>query len=193
MFGWLVLVGVLLLAAPVIAIIALVRSIGLNSRLLSLEAKIAKLERQSAPADASLPKPAVGTAAPSQQTAPKEAQPEPLITPLPQAAPSVEAASGPTSVPTIARTDTTTVSSPKIGFEERFGTRWVVWVGGIALALGGVFLVRYSIEQGLVGPGVRIMLGGLLAAALIVAGEWQRALRGNCLSLGWDLRTSPVS
>ncbi len=61
-----------------------------------------------------------------------------------------------------------------IGFEERFGTRWVVWVGGVALALGGVFLVRYTIEQGLIGPRVRIMLGALLALALIAAGEWQR-------------------
>ena len=51
-----------------------------------------------------------------------------------------------------------------IGFEERFGTRWVVWVGGIALALGGIFLVRYTIQQGLIGPGVRIALGALLAA-----------------------------
>ena len=63
---------------------------------------------------------------------------------------------------------------PAIGFEERFGTRWVVWVGGIALALGGIFLVRYTIEQGLIGPGVRILLGALLALALIAAGEWER-------------------
>ena len=51
------------------------------------------------------------------------------------------------------------------GLEERFGTRWVVWVGGLALALGGVFMVRYSIEQGWIGPGVRVALGALLAAA----------------------------
>ena len=29
-----------------------------------------------------------------------------------------------------------------ISFEERFGTRWMVWIGGVALALGGIFLVR---------------------------------------------------
>jgi uncharacterized membrane protein len=28
----------------------------------------------------------------------------------------------------------------------------VVWIGGLALALGGIFLVRYTIEQGLLGP-----------------------------------------
>ena len=60
------------------------------------------------------------------------------------------------------------------GFEERIGTRWVVWIGGLTLALGGFFMVRYSIEAGLLGPGVRTMLGGLFALALLLAGEWTR-------------------
>src|ERR1700682_3535847 len=60
------------------------------------------------------------------------------------------------------------------GFEERIGTRWVVWVGGLTLALGGFFMVRYSIEVGLLGPGVRTLLGGLFALALLAAGEWTR-------------------
>jgi uncharacterized membrane protein len=62
----------------------------------------------------------------------------------------------------------------RASFEERFGTQWVVWVGGLALALGGVFLVRYSIEQGLLGPAVRVALGALFAAGLLVAGQWTR-------------------
>src|ERR1700687_4238884 len=37
------------------------------------------------------------------------------------------------------------------GFEERIGTRWVVWGGGLTLALGGFFMVRYSIDAGLLG------------------------------------------
>src|SRR6202022_1992160 len=60
------------------------------------------------------------------------------------------------------------------GFEERLGTRWVVWVGGLTLALGGFIMVRYSIEAGLLGPGVRTLLGGLFALALLTAGEWTR-------------------
>src|SRR3954468_13510838 len=64
--------------------------------------------------------------------------------------------------------------APAKSFEERFGASWVVWIGGLALALGGIFLVQYSIEAGLIGPGVRVFLGGLLAAALIAAGEWTR-------------------
>jgi uncharacterized membrane protein len=63
---------------------------------------------------------------------------------------------------------------PGPGFEERIGTRWVVWVGGLTLALGGFFMVRYSIEAGLLGPGVRTLLGGAFALALLASGEWMR-------------------
>src|SRR5216684_4345630 len=63
---------------------------------------------------------------------------------------------------------------PEPGFEERIGTRWVVWIGGLTLALGGFFMVRYSIDAGLLGPGVRVLLGGAFALALLAAGEWTR-------------------
>ena len=60
------------------------------------------------------------------------------------------------------------------GFEESIGSRWAVWVGAVALGLGGIFLVRYSIEQGLIGPGMRIALGLLFSLALLAGGEWLR-------------------
>ena len=63
---------------------------------------------------------------------------------------------------------------PDRGFEETIGTRWVVWIGGLTLALGGFFMVRYSIEAGLIGPGVRTILGGAFALALLASGEWTR-------------------
>jgi uncharacterized membrane protein len=58
--------------------------------------------------------------------------------------------------------------------EERLGTRWAVWVGGLALALGGYLLVLYSIEQGIFSPAVRVGLGATFAAALLSIGEWFR-------------------
>jgi uncharacterized membrane protein len=60
--------------------------------------------------------------------------------------------------------------------EQRFGTQWVVWVGGLALALGGIFLIRYSIEQGYFGPGLRVAMGALLAFLLVGTGEWLRRI-----------------
>jgi uncharacterized membrane protein len=58
--------------------------------------------------------------------------------------------------------------------EKRFGTQWVVWVGGVALALGGILLVRYSIEQGLFTPALRVIAGAILALALVGLGELAR-------------------
>jgi uncharacterized membrane protein len=63
---------------------------------------------------------------------------------------------------------------PRRSLEETLGARWSVIVGGIALALGALLLVRYSIEQGFFGPAMRVALGLALAAALIGAGEFMR-------------------
>jgi uncharacterized membrane protein len=52
--------------------------------------------------------------------------------------------------------------------------RWGVWLGAAALVLAGVFLVRYAVDQGLLGPSPRCILAALLGAALIVAAEWLR-------------------
>jgi uncharacterized membrane protein len=63
---------------------------------------------------------------------------------------------------------------PTGSFEQSLTSRWLVWLGGVALALGGAFLVKYTIDEGLLGPGVRIALGVLFSIALIVGGEWLR-------------------
>ena len=58
--------------------------------------------------------------------------------------------------------------------ETALGTRWAVWVGGLALALGGLFLIRYSIEAGIFGPGVRLTMAALLGLVLTGGGEFIR-------------------
>src|SRR5258708_1806029 len=62
---------------------------------------------------------------------------------------------------------------PEPGFEERIGTRWVVWVGGLTLALGGFFMVRYSIEAGAAGPRGPHPLWRRVAPAPLAPGAWQ--------------------
>jgi uncharacterized membrane protein len=158
-----VLIVLLLLAAPIIGIVALVRSITDRNLLRQVDARVKALEaaRVAGGAAASVaarpaPPPAPAVAAPAEPSPP----PEP-----PARTPTAVPLLPPSPVPS---------SSQKIGFEEKFGTRWVVWVGGVALALGGIFLVRYTIQQGLIGPGVRIFLGAMLALALVAAGEWSR-------------------
>ncbi|MEE8562837.1 MAG: DUF2339 domain-containing protein, partial [Alphaproteobacteria bacterium] len=58
--------------------------------------------------------------------------------------------------------------------EETLTSRWLVWLGGATLALGGAFLVKYSIDEGLLGPTARVIAGLILGLALLVAGEWLR-------------------
>jgi len=65
-----------------------------------------------------------------------------------------------------------TPKKPKINFEQQFGARLPVWVGGIALALAGLFMVKYSIETGLLSPTVRLVLGGMFGIVLLYAGNW---------------------
>lgn len=151
----------LLLAIPAISIVALVMVFGARERLWQLQQRVAALEAgqagspiAAAPAE---PAPAPMVAASEPSPVIEEPLPEPAAPKTPPSAPPA---------PTAAPASTT--------LEEKFGTQWVVWIGGLALALGGIFLVRYSIEQGLLGPGVRIFLAALFSAALIGAGEWAR-------------------
>ena len=177
------------LAFPIMTIAGLVmagnmreRLRGLENKLNTLEQKISSLSAQGLPGGLAQPStpvstpvpevmpqatpPAVSAAPPSHIASPTEAkaeQPPPTVSPRPSP-PLFQPPSG-------------------LSLEERFGTQWVVWVGGLAIAFGGFFLVRYSIEQGWFGPGMRVFLGALLAIALIATGEWARR-KENLRSVG---------
>src|SRR5215831_18509360 len=172
----LVLIAIAYLVAPIVAFILAVSARNRNDE---LAIRLARVERllTAAAAKPAAPTPAPPAATPAPEVEASPTQPVASDAPTPATPPSQppsaeqSAAPKPTSVPQLA-TPAPAVTGKS--FEENFGTRWTVWVGGLALALGGVFLVRYSIEQGLIGPGVRVFLGALLAAALLAAGEWTR-------------------
>ena len=54
--------------------------------------------------------------------------------------------------------------------EEALTARWGVWLGAAALLLAGVFLVRYAVEEALLGPAVRCAVMALLGAGLVAGG-----------------------
>ncbi len=56
--------------------------------------------------------------------------------------------------------------------EQNIGTKLYVWIGGIALALAGFFLVKYSIDNNLLSPAARVILGGVFGMALICCSKW---------------------
>ena len=62
--------------------------------------------------------------------------------------------------------------TPSRNLEELIGGQWSVWVGGLALLVGAVLLIRFSIEAGIFGPGARIVMAFVLGASLLLAGEW---------------------
>jgi uncharacterized membrane protein len=163
-----------------IAIVALIVAAKAFNQVAALRQRIYALERAAPRAQAAPPPLAPYLEA--DQTRPAaspdiaEAQPSPVAeaepaTPTaesPDIAPAHDAAGAVPAPPPLPQP----VATPS--FEERVGTRWVVWVGGLTLALGGFFMVRYSIEAGLIGPGVHVMLGAAFALALLAAGEWLR-------------------
>jgi len=164
----------------VIAIVALIFARKAMNQITSLRTRLDLM--QQLVADRSVPPPLtrVQTAAPAMRPAPPDIA-RPAAPAAPPVVPDVESiapASAFEFPPETGRTSPAAppppLPAPDRGFEETVGTRWVVWVGGLTLALGGFFMVRYSIEAGLLGPSIRTLLGGAFALVLLAAGEWMR-------------------
>jgi uncharacterized membrane protein len=185
------------LAIPIAAIAGFFMALGARQRLALVENRLAALEHRLVAGPS--PVPSGAAALPGQPSArpvseperpagaAPEAQPSEQLPPAEPLAPGAVRSPEPEEPERVAEPEPAAAvappepprappqpSEPERSFEEQFGTRWVVWVGGVALALGAFFLVKYSIEQGWIGPGVRIFLGALFAAALIAGGEWTR-------------------
>lgn len=88
-----------------------------------------------------------------------------------------------TTTTTTTSTATTTTAprsnSTSAGWLEQLRRNWMVWLGGSCVALAGIFMVRYSIEQGLLGPTARIVAGLALGLVLHAAAQWLRQTRGQ--------------
>ena len=139
----------------------------------------------TAPLTASKPPTTASETAPEAEAA-AETQPEA------QAVPFAAAASAPAASITEASSVTETSSAPSVatpsaakepGFIDRLSdnmrNHWMVWLGGICVGLAGIFMVRYSIEQGLLGPQARIILSLLTGTGLHMGAEWLRRNKGQ--------------
>lgn len=178
MWGLLGLVVVWVVVGPIFALTSALRA---NRRANELLRRLETLERLQGidPAEAarraaarvpSAPAPITPHSAETAAAPPETKQAAPAVEPTPAELPASQPPPVEAPVPPAPPTP------PRAGesLETKIGARWTVLVGGLALALGAVFLVRYSIEQGLLGPGARIALGFLLALVLFAAGEWLR-------------------
>src|SRR5712691_4915187 len=157
-----------------VAVACIVLAIGSRDRMRTLEFRLALIERRirEGQAESTLTQPASPDprAEPESSIVPESPAPEIASEPVsPDAAQLPDLPTEPASLPPVAA-----AARPSPSLEERFGTQWVVWAGGLAVACGGFFMLRLSIEQGWFGPGTRVSLGALLALSLIAAGEWTR-------------------
>jgi uncharacterized membrane protein len=161
--------------ALVIAIIALVIARKAMNEVTELRRRLEAIPAAAATAAAATPRPLTPFEAFERTLPPASTKTAPTPPPIiPDVAPVVPTAAAEQSTGETVTAPPPPLPAPERGFEETIGTRWVVWVGGLTLALGGFFMVRYSIEAGLIGPEVRVTLGGLFALALLLAGEWTR-------------------
>ncbi len=62
---------------------------------------------------------------------------------------------------------------------SNFKANWMIWIGGLCVALAGIFLVKYSIDAGLLGPRARIVAGVVTGLALHGLAEWLRRRGGS--------------
>ena len=62
-------------------------------------------------------------------------------------------------------------------FEQLVAGRLLIWLGGIALIAAAIFLIRYSIEIGLVTPDLRMIAAAVFGLVLLGLGEYARAGR----------------
>lgn len=178
-FVFFILVGVaLVLLGPIAFIMALVQQSKvrrLNEQVQGLEQALYGLRGQVFGAGvASEPSPETTTAPvpePRPQSAPvaPPVQPqsvfdEPISAPRPNAQPEVTPPAPRVSVPA------PKPPSKRKGFEQTLAANWMVWVGGLAIAMGGLFMVRVAIDAGLLGPLARVIMAAVMGAGLIVAG-----------------------
>ena len=170
---WLPWLALGLLASFVVAIEAMFRSRratealrNLTEKVLLLEHRVLRLdERLQAAGPAPTPEMPPAEVAPPQ---PAEAASEPPLPAAEPATPADEPATPPLPVtPALAA-----ATSNGRRLEQLIVENWLVWLGGVALAMGGAFLVKLSIDYGWLTPAVRIVLGVALGVGLSGAAEW---------------------
>jgi uncharacterized membrane protein len=156
----------LALAALLVAVVALVAARRAQRTATSLAKEVWWLRAQFAPAQAQPP--LVDRAAPAAPVpAPQAASAPATPGPSAPAAPSAAGPAPPDRAPLPPRAPT----APEPSLEERLGARLPVWIGSIALALAGAFLVKYSLDQGWLSPAVRVGAGFAFGLVLLAAGE----------------------
>jgi uncharacterized membrane protein len=135
-------------------------------RLSSLENELRNLRPQTV--STVQPEPPVAAPEPKVEAAPP---PIPAITPAPVVS---KATQGPSSIPqellTPKARQIAKPTKPPIDWEQFMGAKLFAWIGGFALFLGIAFFVKYSFEHNLIPAELRVAIGFVVGAGLVVGG-----------------------
>jgi uncharacterized membrane protein len=158
----------------VLPLYVLAQNAMMRARLAQLEDKVERLgwREEIVPRAAPAPVPAPAPPRPDPAPAPPRPAPAPVHIPL-----VVELEPEPDGI-----LEEEAARSESLGglFERLVAGRLLIWLGGIALVLAAIFLIRYSIEVGLVTPRARMIGAALFGLALLAAGEY--AKKGRLLA-----------
>ena len=142
-----VLFVLVLIAGWFLGVIGFFKALSARAEIAALRRRIEALAAgQKAPVAAAEPLPASVPFVPSPQVV-EQAEPQPS----PVAAEPIGA------TPPASEPDTAVTQRPDI--EALLTARWGVWLGAAALVLAGVFLVRYAVDEGLLGPASALRAG----------------------------------
>src|SRR5882724_2029176 len=186
-----VLIGGLLIAGPIIAIVAYIRvldltaklnSVGLQDpvrRLNSLEQRLSSLDKKLAALPTSVPThPA--PAPTSEPTSIQPPAPSSVVTPPPSPTPPVVSTSRP-QTESRKNIRTSPLSQPVMPhpqavapdhLENLIGGHWLNRIGILAVFIGISFFLKYAFDNNWIGPSGRVAIGILLGALMLPWGHW---------------------
>ncbi|MDO6834164.1 DUF2339 domain-containing protein [Pseudoalteromonas carrageenovora] len=167
------LVGLAVIAMLVIAagalcgLIALIQLNGLKQEIAVLRAKVTKLQASKVMPFNNV-QGEVKDSAPEPQAMAINTEPTLAIQSAPIGAVKQKPAAPKKAKPATPSFITTLFEKLRTGFEQN----WMTWIGAIALAFGGIFLAKYSLEAGLLSPLTRLSLGGVFGLSLIAVASY---------------------
>jgi uncharacterized membrane protein len=126
------------------------------------------------------------------QITPKEIPVMPAPPPIPVAAQEI---SPPPPLPTleperILAPEPARKLVPAINWEQFMGVKLLAWIGGLAAFLAVAFFVKYSFDNNLISPEVRMALGfiaglGLLVGGVVMSRKEYACSRIRCAAPAW--------
>ena len=158
-----------------------------SQRLHMLEVEVFRLKQggvsvpKTEPAPMPTPEATIITAAPI--LAPKPVIPS---TPSPKVASPLVFAQ---TIPPRLSAESPPETSPAINWEQFMGVKLFAWLGGLALFLGVAFFIKYSFDNNLVSPELRVAMGfitglGLIAGGLVMSRKKYSALSQTLCATG---------